>query len=357
MSRRPAAPPSPRPPRSRPAAARRTTPSVGQIQDFCTAVSGARRCTRQTVAWGATLREGLLGPGVLPTANVYPPLPVSKSAEVTPGAIMSALHIPNFERLPMSTMHPTDINAALVNLVRRRSPQRWQTIPSASLPSCAPCWPSRTPAPCPGCPRASPVDPAGGRPARRDHGHPPPAYRPGPVRPLRCRRESGVALSALAASNPDALAGGDWEPPSGHLTDLTRGFPPGDGFYSDEAGPELRYLWRWVCYQAPDLLVEVALTDDAGRRCGMAGQRRRCRHHGCRCVERRRCPGRRLPRCGLGTPVPRRARNRARPAPDHPLDPSQRCPQLPLVACLQRIRHTAFSGPHLPRRTSLPHPA
>ena len=73
---------------------------------------------------------------------------------------------------------------------------------------------------------------------------------------------SGVALSALAASNPDALAGGDWEPTAGNPTDLSQGFPPEGGFYSDETGPENRYLWRWVCYQAPDLLVEVALSDD-----------------------------------------------------------------------------------------------
>ena len=76
---------------------------------------------------------------------------------------------------------------------------------------------------------------------------------------------SGVALSALAASNPDALAGGDWEPTAGDPTDLSQGFPPDGGFYSDESGPESRYLWRWICYQAPDLLVEVALSDDPGQ--------------------------------------------------------------------------------------------
>ena len=34
----------------------------------------------------------------------------------------------------MSTMHPTDINAALVNLVRKRSPERWQTVPIGLTP-------------------------------------------------------------------------------------------------------------------------------------------------------------------------------------------------------------------------------
>ena len=34
----------------------------------------------------------------------------------------------------MSTMHPTDINAALVNLARKRTPERWQTVPIGLTP-------------------------------------------------------------------------------------------------------------------------------------------------------------------------------------------------------------------------------
>ena len=33
-------------------------------------------------------------------------------------------------------------------------------------------------------------------------------------------------------------------------------FPPAKGFYEDPEQPESRYLWRWVTYQAPDLVVE-----------------------------------------------------------------------------------------------------
>ena len=34
-------------------------------------------------------------------------------------------------------------------------------------------------------------------------------------------------------------------------------FPPVDGFYNDETAPEPRYVWRWVAFQAPDLVLEV----------------------------------------------------------------------------------------------------
>lgn len=163
----------------------------------------------------------------------------------------------------MSTMHPTDINAALVNLVRKRTPELWQTVPIGLTPLWRPMlalMDTRT------------------LPSSSDE------HRPTVLLVAGLRGEtmdtprilvaldqfarsaaagaSGVALSVLAASNPDALAGGDWEPAAGNPTDLAHGFPPDGGFYSDETGPESRYLWRWVCYQAPDLLVEVALSDN-----------------------------------------------------------------------------------------------
>ncbi|MCU1385831.1 MAG: hypothetical protein JWL71_4528 [Acidobacteria bacterium] len=34
-------------------------------------------------------------------------------------------------------------------------------------------------------------------------------------------------------------------------------FPPLGGFYDDAQQPESRYVWRWVTYQAPDLVVEI----------------------------------------------------------------------------------------------------
>ena len=166
----------------------------------------------------------------------------------------------------MSTMHPTDINAALVRLVRQRSPEHWQTVPIGLTPLMRPI--------------VALVDTRSMSFSDEDH-------RPTVLLVAGLRGEtadtprilvaldqfarsaaggaSGVALSALAATNPDALAGGDWEPTADSSTDLTRGFPPDGGFYSDETGPERRYLWRWVCYQAPDIVVEVALSDDASR--------------------------------------------------------------------------------------------
>ena len=164
----------------------------------------------------------------------------------------------------MSTMHPTDINAALVNLVRKRTPERWQTVPIGLTP----LW----------RPMLALIDTRSLPFLDDDH-------RPTVLLVAGLRGEtmdtprilvaldqfarsaaagaSGVALSVLAASNPDALAGGDWEPTAGDPPDLTQGFPPDGGFYSNDSGPESRYLWRWVCYQAPDLLVEVALSDDS----------------------------------------------------------------------------------------------
>ena len=34
-------------------------------------------------------------------------------------------------------------------------------------------------------------------------------------------------------------------------------FPPEGGFFNDETSPESRYSWRWVAFQAPDLVLEV----------------------------------------------------------------------------------------------------
>ena len=162
----------------------------------------------------------------------------------------------------MSTMHPTDINAALVNLVRKRSPERWQSVPIGLTPTSRPMLAliDTRSLPFAGEERRPTVLLVAGL-----RGESMDTPRILVALDLFARSAaagaSGVALSALVASNPDALAGGDWEPAAGNPADLTRGFPPDGGFYSDEAGPEIRYLWRWICYQAPDLVVEVALAD------------------------------------------------------------------------------------------------
>ena len=45
--------------------------------------------------------------------------------------------------------------------------------------------------------------------------------------------------------------------PSPEAATRAGGFPPVDGFFDDPDRPESRYVWRWVAYQAPDLVVEV----------------------------------------------------------------------------------------------------
>ena len=34
-------------------------------------------------------------------------------------------------------------------------------------------------------------------------------------------------------------------------------FPPAKGFFDHPEQPESRYLWRWVAYQAPDVLLQI----------------------------------------------------------------------------------------------------
>ena len=45
--------------------------------------------------------------------------------------------------------------------------------------------------------------------------------------------------------------------PRGHARTRPYTFPPLRGFFDDAEQPESRYAWRWVTYQAPDLVVEV----------------------------------------------------------------------------------------------------
>ena len=50
------------------------------------------------------------------------------------------------------------------------------------------------------------------------------------------------------------------------------GFPPAGGFFDDPDRPESRYVWRWVAYQAPDLVVEVRAGDAPRIRSRAAGE-------------------------------------------------------------------------------------
>ena len=53
-------------------------------------------------------------------------------------------------------------------------------------------------------------------------------------------------VSALPMADPDGRSRG-----------TPFAFPPTTGFYEDAELPESRYVWRWVTYQAPDLVVEL----------------------------------------------------------------------------------------------------
>ena len=57
-----------------------------------------------------------------------------------------------------------------------------------------------------------------------------------------------------------ALTAVPWGNPEGNH-DISSGYPPQDNFYNDPQSPEKRYLWRWACFQAPDLLLEIRPAD------------------------------------------------------------------------------------------------
>ena len=162
-----------------------------------------------------------------------------------------------------STMHPTDVNAALINLIRKRSPAYWQSATIGLTPELRPIMALQDTRTLPFAEsehRPSVLLVAGLRGDTTDT--------PRILAALErftgtaAAQESGVALSVIVAANPDALSGGDWEEAADNKVDLTVGYPPEDGFYFDATAPERRYLWRWICYQGPDLVVEVALSDD-----------------------------------------------------------------------------------------------
>ena len=48
-------------------------------------------------------------------------------------------------------------------------------------------------------------------------------------------------------------------------------FPPADGYFDHPDRPDTRYVWRWVSYQAPDLMVEVRAGDGLQVRSSASG--------------------------------------------------------------------------------------
>ena len=68
------------------------------------------------------------------------------------------------------------------------------------------------------------------------------------------------ALSAVPCANPDGLALGA-APENGAGGNPSTAYPPpGDSYY--DANPEAHYLWRWITFQAPDLVLEVRTGED-----------------------------------------------------------------------------------------------
>ncbi|MCH8186536.1 MAG: glycoside hydrolase family 88 protein [Chloroflexi bacterium] len=65
----------------------------------------------------------------------------------------------------------------------------------------------------------------------------------------------GIALSAIPCANRDGLGLGPENDAGGRPS---TGYPPEGGFFGDPTNPESRYLWRWIGFQAPDLVVELA---------------------------------------------------------------------------------------------------
>ena len=65
-----------------------------------------------------------------------------------------------------------------------------------------------------------------------------------------------MALSAVPWADLDAFM-----PDSDNMRDLSGGYTPADNFYFDSEAAEPRYLWRWICLQSPDLLLEIRSGD------------------------------------------------------------------------------------------------
>ena len=69
-----------------------------------------------------------------------------------------------------------------------------------------------------------------------------------------------ISLSAAPAVNVDGLTGAD-RPPRNLDGGDGWAYPPQDGYYFDTDAPEARYLWRWISFQSPHLVLEVQRGD------------------------------------------------------------------------------------------------
>lgn len=74
------------------------------------------------------------------------------------------------------------------------------------------------------------------------------------------RISASIELSAIPCGNPDGLKTGS-APENGAGGTPSVGYPPGDNYFNDPMNPESRYLWRWVSFLAPDVLLELRSGD------------------------------------------------------------------------------------------------
>ena len=70
------------------------------------------------------------------------------------------------------------------------------------------------------------------------------------------RVSAAMQLSAMPCGNPDGLTSGA-APGNGAGGVPGAGYPPVEGYFNDPKDPEARYIWRWLSFLAPDVLLEV----------------------------------------------------------------------------------------------------
>ena len=66
-----------------------------------------------------------------------------------------------------------------------------------------------------------------------------------------------LSISYIPCLNYDAYIGNLQAPEA--QTELTHGFPPDGNYFFDPEIPESRYIWRWISYQASNLVIELSL--------------------------------------------------------------------------------------------------
>ena len=74
---------------------------------------------------------------------------------------------------------------------------------------------------------------------------------------MRHADQDKISLSMIPVT--DLYSGSD-SGPEYHGT-TSQGYPPPQPFYQDTNGPQKQYLWRWISFYAPDLILEVCSGD------------------------------------------------------------------------------------------------